>query len=47
VTLSELEYEYTAHILTNELGGSRFRFQISEAKESVAVGRNKNIITVQ
>ena len=46
VTLSEVGYEYTAHILTNELGfklmgqdGSRFRFQISETK---TVGRNKN-----
>ncbi len=51
VTLSELGYEYTAHIMTNELGfkfigqdGSRFRFQICEAKEDDddAAGRNKN-----
>ena len=49
VTLSEVGYEYTAHVLTNELGfkfigqdGSRFRFQISEAKEHDASGRNKN-----
>jgi glyoxalase family protein len=51
VTLSEVGYEYTAHVLTNELGfnlisqdGSRFRFQISGAKEDVvgAPGRNKN-----
>jgi glyoxalase family protein len=50
VTLSEVGYEYTAHVLTNELGfkfigqdGSRFRFQISEAKEDDdAAGRNKN-----
>lgn len=49
VTLSEVGYEYTAHVLTNELGfkfigqdGSRFRFQISEAKEHDAAGRNKN-----
>src|SRR5262245_819118 len=46
VTLSEVGYEYTAHVLTNELGfkflsqdGSRFRFQISETK---TFGRNKN-----
>jgi glyoxalase family protein len=46
VTLSEVGYEYTAHVLTKELGfklmgqdGSRFRFQISETK---TVGRNKN-----
>jgi glyoxalase family protein len=50
VTLSEVGYEYTAHVLTKELGfkfiaqdGSRFRFQISEAKEDdAAAGRNKN-----
>jgi glyoxalase family protein len=49
VTLSEAGYEYTAHVLTNELGfkfigqdGSRFRFQISEAKEDYAADRNKN-----
>src|SRR5919202_2029523 len=50
VTLSEVGYEYTAHVLTNELGfklvaqdGSRFRFQISEAKEDDdAAGRNNN-----
>src|ERR671932_559892 len=40
VTLSEVGYEYTAHVLTNELGfklvdqdGSRFRFQINGSKE--------------
>jgi glyoxalase family protein len=49
VTLSEVGYEYTAHVLTNELGfklvaqdGSRFRFQISGSKEDDAAGRNKN-----
>src|SRR5919112_840464 len=49
VTLLEVGYEHTAHVLTNELGfklvgqdGSRFRFQISEAKEDDADGRNKN-----
>ena len=49
VTLSEAGYEYTAHVLTNELGfkfigqdGSRFRFQISEAGEENADVRNKN-----
>jgi glyoxalase family protein len=49
VTLSEVGYEHTAHVLTSELGfkfigqdGSRFRFQISEAKEDDAAGRNKN-----
>src|SRR6476646_9346758 len=49
VTLSEVGYEYTAHVLTNELGfklvaqdGSRFRFQISGYKEDDAAGRNKN-----
>src|ERR671926_382012 len=50
VTLSEVRYEYTARVLTNELGfklvaqdGSRFRFQISGAKEDdIAAGRNKN-----
>jgi glyoxalase family protein len=49
VTLSEVGYEYTAHVMTNELGfkfigqdGSRFRFQISEAKEDDAAGRTKN-----
>jgi glyoxalase family protein len=48
VTLSEEGYEGTAHVLTNELGfklmgqdGSRFRFQISGAKED---GRDKNTI---
>jgi glyoxalase family protein len=46
VTLSEVGYEYTAHVLTKELGfklmgqdGSRFRFQIRGTK---TVGRNKN-----
>lgn len=46
VTLSEVGYEYTAHVLTKDLGfkfmgqdGSRFRFQISETK---TVSRNKN-----
>jgi glyoxalase family protein len=40
VTLSEVGYEHTAHVLTKELGfnligqdGSRFRFQISIAKD--------------
>ena len=49
VTLSEVGYEYTAHVLTSELGfklvaqdGSRFRFQISGSKEDDAAGRNKN-----
>ena len=49
MTLSEAGYEYTAHVLTNELGfkfigqdGSRFRFQISEAGEEDADVRNKN-----
>jgi glyoxalase family protein len=50
VTLSEVRYEHTAHVLTNELGfklvaqdGNRFRFQISGAKEEDdAAGRNKN-----
>ena len=39
VTLSEVGYEHTAHVLTNELGfklmgqdGSRFRFQIAQLK---------------
>lgn len=48
VTLSEVRYEHTAHLLTNELGfkligqdGSRFRFQISGSKEDAAAGRNK------
>jgi glyoxalase family protein len=52
VTLSEEGYEGTANVLTNELGfklmgqdGSRFRFQISGAKEDDdAAGRNKNTI---
>jgi len=51
VTLSEEGYEGTAHVLTNELGfklmgqdGSRFRFQISGAKEDDAAGRDKNTI---
>jgi glyoxalase family protein len=46
VTLSEVGYEYTAHVLTKDLGfkfmgqdGSRFRFQIGETK---TVSRNKN-----
>jgi len=50
VTLSEVGYEHTAHVLTSELGfkfigqdGSRFRFQISEAKGNDAAGRNKDI----
>ena len=49
MTLSEVGYEYTAHVLTNELGfkfigqdGSRFRFRISEAKEDDSAGRNSN-----
>ncbi len=49
VTLSEVRYEHTAHVLTNELGfklvaqdGNRFRFQISGAKEDDAAGRDKN-----
>ncbi|MBV9667890.1 MAG: VOC family protein, partial [Nitrososphaeraceae archaeon] len=49
VTLSEVGYEHTAHVLTNELGfkfigqdGSRFRFQISGAKEDYADVRDKN-----
>ena len=49
VTLSEVGYEYTAHVLTKELGfkltsqdGNRFRFQISEAKEGVAVDGDIN-----
>jgi glyoxalase family protein len=50
VTLSEVGYEYTAHVLTKELGfklvgqdGSRFRFQISGSKEDDDIaGRNKN-----
>jgi glyoxalase family protein len=51
VTLSEEGYEGTAHVLTNELGfkfmgqdGSRFRFQISGAKEDDAAARDKNTI---
>ena len=50
VTLSEVGYEHTAHVLTSELGfkfigqdGSRFRFQISEAKGNDAAGGNKDI----
>ena len=42
VTLSEVGYEYTAHVLTKELGfkltsqdGNRFRFQISELKKAL------------
>ncbi|MFL6326303.1 MAG: VOC family protein, partial [Nitrososphaeraceae archaeon] len=49
VTLSEVGYEHTAHVLTNELGfkfigqdGSRFRFQISGSKEDYADVRDKN-----
>jgi glyoxalase family protein len=49
VTLSEVGYEHTAHVLTNELGfkfisqdGSRFRFQISAAEEDGIADRNKN-----
>ncbi|HYY40424.1 MAG TPA: ring-cleaving dioxygenase, partial [Nitrososphaera sp.] len=49
VTLSQISYEHTAHVLTNELGfkligqdGSRFRFQISGAKEGNIAIRNKN-----
>ena len=49
VTLSEVGYEHTAHVLTNELGfkligqdGSRFRFQISTAKDDDADRRNNN-----
>jgi len=50
VTLSEVRYEHTAHVLTNELGfkfiaqdGSRYRFQIGGAKEEDdAAGSNKN-----
>ena len=49
VTLSEVGYEYTAHVLTNELGfklvgqdGSRFRFQISGAKVNSTASRDKN-----
>ena len=48
-SLSEVGYEYTAHVLTKELGfklisqdGNRFRFQISEAKEGVAVDGDIN-----
>ena len=47
VTLSEVGYEHTAHVLTNELGfkligqdGSRFRFQISTAKDDDANRNN-------
>jgi glyoxalase family protein len=50
VTLSEVGYEHTAHVLTSELGfkfigqdGNRFRFQISEGKGNDASGGNKNI----
>ena len=49
VSLSEARYERTARVLTNELGfklvaqdGSRFRLEISGAKEDCAAGRNKN-----
>jgi glyoxalase family protein len=49
VTLSEVGYEYTAHVLTNELGfklvgqdGSRFRFQISGAKVDSTASRDRN-----
>ena len=49
VTLSEVGYEYTAHVLTNELGfklvgqdGTRFRFQISGAKVNSTASRDKN-----
>jgi glyoxalase family protein len=49
VTLSEVGYEHTAHVLTSELGfkfigqdGSRFRFQISGSKEDYADVRDKN-----
>ena len=50
VTLSEVGYEHTARVLTNELefklvgqDGSRFRFQISGSKEDDDIaGRNKN-----
>lgn len=49
VTLLEVGYERTAHVLTNELGfkfmgqdGNRFRYQINGAKEDDAVDRNKN-----
>lgn len=49
VTLSEVGYEHTASVLTNELGfklisqdGSRFRFQISTAKDDDASGNNSN-----
>jgi glyoxalase family protein len=47
VTLSEVGYEHTAHVLTTELGfkltgqdGSRFRFQISAAKDDDANRNN-------
>ena len=47
VTLSEVGYEHTAHVLTNELGfkfigqdGSRYRFQISGVEEDDTAGRN-------
>jgi glyoxalase family protein len=49
VTLSEVGYEYTAHVLTKELGfklvgqdGSRFRFQISGAKVDSTASRDRN-----
>ncbi len=47
VTLSEVGYEHTAHVLTDELGfkfigqdGSRYRFQISGVEENDTAGRN-------
>jgi glyoxalase family protein len=49
VTLWEVGYEHTAHVLTYELGfklvaqgGNRFRLQISGSKEDDAAVRNKN-----
>jgi glyoxalase family protein len=49
VTLSEVGYEHTAHVLNNELGfkligqdGSRFRFQISTAKDDDDANRNNS-----
>jgi glyoxalase family protein len=49
VTLSEVGYEHTSSVLTNELGfkltgqdGSRFRFQISTAKDDDASRNNRN-----
>jgi glyoxalase family protein len=48
VTLSEVGYVHTAHVLNNELGfkligqdGSRFRFQISTAKDDDANRNNR------